>query len=277
MYTIYFKDVKKQPFNVGVIETILTDEESTKEHNHDFYEIFLILHGRLQHYINGGAVQMETGDFYFIRPQDCHYFRRIGKENTSFVNISFDAQFLTEAVQEKLFLKVYGQVCSGSFTVMQFRSMREKLEALTRAGRQEEDSDVLRILCANVIEEFFLWMKLNNKQLRSACPFWLREAMEKMTEGEAYIEGLEALLRFSGCTQEHLTRTMKKYCQETPSHYVNRLRIEKAKQLLLGTADSVLDISIQTGFESVSYFNRMFQRLEGTTPSGYRKGARSIV
>ncbi|MCM1122788.1 MAG: AraC family transcriptional regulator [Eubacterium sp.] len=53
--------------------------------------------------------------------------------------------------------------------------------------------------------------------------------------------------------------------------YVSKIRCEKAQQLLLLTDDSLLDISISTGFSDPKYFNRAFREQYGCTPKEYRK------
>lgn len=57
----------------------------------------------------------------------------------------------------------------------------------------------------------------------------------------------------------------------TISEYVNHLRMEKAKQLLLTTNDSLSDIVRQIGYSDVSSFVRKFKNSVGTTPGSFRK------
>ncbi len=53
--------------------------------------------------------------------------------------------------------------------------------------------------------------------------------------------------------------------------YLSKIRCEKARQLLLLTDDSLLDISISTGFSDPKYFNHAFLEQYGCTPKEYRK------
>ena len=55
--------------------------------------------------------------------------------------------------------------------------------------------------------------------------------------------------------------------------YVRKLRCEKARQLLLCTDLSLLDISLSCGFSSPKYFQRAFQKQYGATPREYRRQA----
>jgi AraC-like DNA-binding protein len=52
--------------------------------------------------------------------------------------------------------------------------------------------------------------------------------------------------------------------------YLSRVRIEKAKNLLLNPNLRVSEIAYAVGFQSLTHFNRMFQKLAGSSPSEYR-------
>ncbi len=58
----------------------------------------------------------------------------------------------------------------------------------------------------------------------------------------------------------------------TFTDYINRLRVNSSCRLLKTTEDSVAEIAYSLGFNSVPYFNRIFLRLCGCTPSQYRSG-----
>jgi AraC-like DNA-binding protein len=52
--------------------------------------------------------------------------------------------------------------------------------------------------------------------------------------------------------------------------YLNQLRIEKAKQLLVESKLTISLIALEVGYYNVQSFNRFFRKFEGTTPSSYR-------
>lgn len=76
--------------------------------------------------------------------------------------------------------------------------------------------------------------------------------------------GLSAFSRF-------FERHIKCSCLE----YINRLRIYKACQLLMETDDRITAISYDVGYDTLSTFNRNFQRLIGTSPSEFRSERRA--
>ncbi len=67
-----------------------------------------------------------------------------------------------------------------------------------------------------------------------------------------------------------IERLFSKYRQLTPSQYYLSLRLMYAKQLLLNTNRSVIDISIASGFETQSYFTACYRKFYGSSPRNHR-------
>ena len=67
-----------------------------------------------------------------------------------------------------------------------------------------------------------------------------------------------------------IERLFHKYRGLTPSQYYLSLRLMHAKQLLLNTNRSVIDISIATGFETQSYFTACYRKHFGSSPRNHR-------
>jgi transcriptional regulator GlxA family with amidase domain len=58
---------------------------------------------------------------------------------------------------------------------------------------------------------------------------------------------------------------------ETPAKYLQRLRLDRATELLKTTALPLKDICEKSGFNRPSYFIEIFTQKYGTTPLQYRK------
>jgi AraC-like DNA-binding protein len=65
-------------------------------------------------------------------------------------------------------------------------------------------------------------------------------------------------------------RYIKKTTKLTYTDFVNQYRIQYAKKLLIQDKN-VTEACFESGFESLSYFNRIFKKWTGETPSGFRK------
>lgn len=74
-----------------------------------------------------------------------------------------------------------------------------------------------------------------------------------------------------GFTPEYLSRIFKKYTGETPSKYLTKLRINKAKLLLLNEPDiEIQKIGELAGYKDGFYFSRVFKSFTGMKPSEFR-------
>ena len=67
-----------------------------------------------------------------------------------------------------------------------------------------------------------------------------------------------------------IERLFHKYRGVTPSQYYLSLRLLHAKQLLLNTNNSIIDISIASGFETQSYFTACYRKFFGSSPRNHR-------
>lgn len=71
-------------------------------------------------------------------------------------------------------------------------------------------------------------------------------------------------------SQGYISDCFKKHMGITIMNYAKKIRIERAKVLLLTTNDSILDISIRLGFHDQSHFYKIFKSFTGVSPSEYR-------
>lgn len=73
------------------------------------------------------------------------------------------------------------------------------------------------------------------------------------------------------CSESYLSRIFKKRTGVNINIYINKVRIEFAKELLIHTPKPVSHIALDVGFNDPNYFSRIFTRLIGNSPSEYRR------
>ena len=74
-----------------------------------------------------------------------------------------------------------------------------------------------------------------------------------------------------GLNDFKLKRGFREIFGTTVLGYVQSLRLEQAKQLLIGTNLLIAQIAYQVGYESTSHFSYLFKRQFGMTPREYRQ------
>ena len=79
-----------------------------------------------------------------------------------------------------------------------------------------------------------------------------------------------------GYSASYFSKVFKQETGETFRNYLNRLRIEKSKSLLLSSPAPISEICSTVAFEDQSYFCKVFKRYVGVTPDRYRKRRRRL-
>ena len=87
---------------------------------------------------------------------------------------------------------------------------------------------------------------------------------------------LVEVARYAGYSPSYFSKVFRDEQGCTFQEYLNRLRIEKSKYLLLSTMRPVAEICELVGFSDQSYFGKVFRRWTGVTPDRYRKRSRRI-
>lgn len=83
---------------------------------------------------------------------------------------------------------------------------------------------------------------------------------------------LQTLAGLLNVTPEYFCHLFKKTTGVRPISYVNQVRINKSKELLLDNVQHEMkDIAHQVGFESASYYGAMFKKMERLTPGAFRR------
>lgn len=83
---------------------------------------------------------------------------------------------------------------------------------------------------------------------------------------------LQTLARQMCVTPEYFCHLFMKTTGVRPISYVNQVRINKSKELLLDNVQhSIQDIAQQVGIESASYYGAIFKKIEGLTPGAFRR------
>lgn len=111
-----------------------------------------------------------------------------------------------------------------------------------------------------------------------------RSEMEKILEASNYIKNnlaayksVPSLTKITGLNPTKLQEGFKHLYGTTVNGYVFEARLNHAKDLLLGTDDSISEIVYKVGLSSKSYFSRIFKEQYGVQPSSFRKKQKNNV
>ena len=247
-------------------------------HCHDFYEIFLTISGTVTHLVNGIEQKLPEGTLVFIRPDDVHgYIYNTSKSTkTSYLNLAFTRDtltqlflYLSDTFPGKKLLE-YGMPPTVLLNSIEKQNLLARISELNIVNWQDKNALKLRMrsILADIFVRFFYNLP---DSFEKTTPAWITSMLSEMELPENFVAGAERMSEISGRSREHIARSIRKYCGITTAEYINELRINYASNLLLRTNTPVLDICYLSGFESLSYFYKIFNQKYGISPGKFRK------
>lgn len=99
----------------------------------------------------------------------------------------------------------------------------------------------------------------------------VRRAVEFMRRNYPRLIGPDDAAEEAGMPRAQLEIEFRKLFRHSMRQELARIRLQRAKEFLLGTELPVADVAARTGFNTAQYFNNVFRRETGLTPLNYRK------
>lgn len=117
----------------------------------------------------------------------------------------------------------------------------------------------------------FLEAKLQFEPTCIAIPSKILDTINYIQLHLAEKLSLAKLSRRVNLSEDHFSRIFLRFTSRRPVTYIYTKRIERAQYLIATTNYSFTEIAEQTGFETITYFARMFKRVTTLTPGEYKK------
>ncbi|MFF2093921.1 AraC family transcriptional regulator [Paenibacillus sp. NPDC058174] len=251
-------------------------KHTTPLHRHDYYEVFIITAGKCIHHINGEAHYMEKGTMVFIRPDDTHWYDFYDDSDCQFINVNFYKEVIEDAF--KYFANpVVAQKLKSVGMPPSIVLPSSDVETLVRKGELIHLYTTLEKKKAKILARSFLTDALtyyffnDQNENDKLMPQWLDALLLELQKKENFTGGLERLYTLSDHSVGHMNRVFKQHLHTTPTAYINQLRLGYAKNLLLTTPLSILEVSYEAGFDNLSHFYHLFKKNYGASPGKIRR------
>lgn len=101
-----------------------------------------------------------------------------------------------------------------------------------------------------------------------------RKLDEYLCSGRAATEGLPSpalVAQWAGHSEAYTQDMLRAETGHTTAEYVEKRRLDVAKQMLIGTATAISEIAARLAFPSAAAFSRLFERCAGCSPTDYRR------
>ncbi len=248
----------------------LTESKDENWHTHDFFEIFYIKEGTIQHLTSAHTDVLQEGDAYLIPPQVAHTFQRIGQScqhRDILIRTSFFEHCCT-FVDETLYA-LLAQRQPIKFHLSEYEIIT--LEQHFYHFLTHNYDDFHKKNYEKVLVVCLLGILYNHNNENSALSDFKQKALHAMNKYYIYPNALQQIRQEFNYSDIYFARKFKEYFNSTLSQYILQLRLNRAAFLLTTSPLSIYEITHSIGFESVNYFIKTFKNKFGLTPAKYRR------
>lgn len=241
-------------------------------HTHNCTELFYVIGGVGQFFIEGEIHSVNSNDLIIVNPQVEH------------TEISFNSNPLEYIVLgvEGLELSVNGER-EDRYCIVNFRNIRENISFYLQAMLHEIEtkSPGYETICQDLMEVLVIHLTRQTDFSATMAP--IRKSSSRLCATvRRYIDehfkeniSLDMLADLTHSSKYYLVHAFSAEYGISPINYMISLRVEDSKQLLKNDDYSLSLISRMLGFSSPSYFSQTFKKVTGMSPNEYRKASRA--
>ena len=222
------------------------------------HELVLVLTGRGEARIKGRIHPLGTGSFLYFRPGLLHDMKTDDSDCLVFYAVHFDTDSALPELPHCFRLQNSRRI------VELFRS----IDAVHGCGiylRRWQENLLLQSILLEIHLELHRAAAHNYTELR------LRRAIACIHDNPTRHISVDELLRQSGMGKSAFFQAFRQLTGTSPARYADRVRLEHARGLLLGTDWSVEQVASCCGYEDPFYFSRCFRKEFGLSPRKYRQ------
>lgn len=262
-------------------------------HYNPYYQLIIVAEGQVRIQTDQGRFEVQTGEALLLMPWEQHtswpsqadqgkffwtQFSCLPEINLFDVNKSSDTIIMhtektelrttTTTGHEDLLVIPKLHLSKQRFHLL---SLMEELVAVSQNPKgyfRFRQTLLLGQIFQLIANDF-----LDEKQQDAAFPtsyFTYRKLVSFLNNQYEHKIGKDMLEQLVDRNYDYLSQIFKKYAGITITNYVNQLRIQRAKHLLLTTDKSISTIAQEIGFEDAFYFSRIFKREAALSPQHYR-------
>ena len=241
-------------------------------HHHKEVEIISMTAGNAEFTVDSVTYELSAGDLLFIAPYSVHRGRVAA--NSSYDCVCFDMSIIWDQKLarelEKGNLAVKGPMHATDHPTSELcthvsRAMDAYAEK--KNGWEMEVIGRMSLVVSAVLRNGYFVKKEGKIRENLFCKNVIDYVVAHYNEPITSASVAASLY----LNNSYFCRLFKKHFNCNFSDFVNEYRVERAKVLLCNPDSSVSDVAIATGFNSFSYFCKIFKSIVGVSPSDFRK------
>lgn len=272
------------PVIVKTLERIQDAAWSTEPNRHENYEMVYMKKGYAVFEISGHRVELGPNDIIIIKPMQYHRFNVKSENGCEFIvlNFTFENRINGEYAQIPMedFLNFVSSREESPYIKLKVSPRNEIVVLLNRILKERESSEpgseFLNYLL--IMELFVLLSRALKMEWENSIKLKSSKLKELIGISINYIHNnferdisLGDIAKYVFLSPSYFTRAFKEETGMSPISYLLRVRIDRARELLVDTGLKIVDIALSVGFSNQQRFNEMFKKYAGLTPLQYRK------
>lgn len=249
-------------------------------HDHSLLEVCIFLSGKMLHFSGGHTYRLSHGDIFFARPGELHY--ALAAEDSLYERYAFwipEDFFSFFSSGDSTALSVFSDERRGEGRVFRLSAgadevLFERLERLRESLSGDESIVIFARLC-----EVISFINKSAEESDSVygsgtgeIPSVIHDVVRYVRENYPTVTGVDEVADRFYINRDYLTRVFAKYTGMTVHDYIRVIRLNRARARL-ADGYGVTETAYACGFNSTSYFIRVFTRSTGMTPAKYRAAA----
>ena len=238
------------------------------------WKIVLITKGFFYWIARSSAQDLQAGDVLVIGPGSEGVLRASQISAAALHFFYFDPEHLVGlmSLSERLSLETFAQTAQTRIIPAADPIAKEYVELVANAGKRRGFFYRCRIL--HLVAVIFGDALPAVPQARNNVATTLlrfEEIIARIPDADLINYTSEKLAEMCGCSLRHFRRMFRKQFKTSIRAKQTELRLEKARQLLADTEEKIIAIAYESGYRHLGFFNAMFKKRFGMTPSEWRR------
>lgn len=244
-------------------------------HGHDFFELAWVQNGRVRHHLPEGREDLAEGDVIFVAPGHSHGLQGRGAD-ALLVSVTLHPKLIADLGQRHPDLA--GRLFwTGATAPLRLSRDSRQMAELNRAALRLERGRRDRLGAEAFLLPLLCGLAEEAAPLPGGAPDWLARACAASRAPEVFQDGASGFARVAGKAHPHVSRSMRRFLDMSPSDWINAQRMDYAARRLLGSADSLAEIAAECGVPNLSHFHKLFRQAHGETPQRFRRARQRDV
>lgn len=250
------------------------------EHHHTAIEISYIVSGQGTYRIHGEDVEIKAGDVFIFGTNEVHWIYKIS-EPMVLMNIQCEPRYIWSPQSGSFDNSLLDPFFNCIDTLKRIKS-HESLSSEIANTMKKIQTELSGKKCGHeiMVRSYFfeILVLLSRKYSKEIISTNVRVGrLNDMEAALRFIDenittpiSLDEIALNANMSRTYFCTFFKKLNGLSPWEYIGLKRIQMAKKLLENSAKSILEISLECGFNNISHFNRAFKNTTGRKPSEYR-------